>query len=46
MTKYDIVVSSEFVTDTKTEEDFITLFNQKLATLFLIIEQQENLGLK
>lgn len=40
MTKYEIVVSSEFITDTKTEEDFISLFNQKLATLFLLLEQQ------
>ena len=40
MTKYEIIVSSQFITDTQNEEDFITLFNQKLATLFLLIEEQ------
>lgn len=41
MSKYEIVVSSEFITDTKTEEDFITLFNEKLAIIFLHLEQEK-----
>jgi len=39
MNKYKIVVSSEFLTDTTTDE-FISLFNDKLATLFIFYEQQ------
>lgn len=39
MNKYKIVVSSEFLTDTATDE-FLTLFNDKLATLFIYYEQQ------
>lgn len=38
MNKYKIVVSSEFLTDTTTDE-FLSLFNEKLATLCIYYEQ-------
>lgn len=39
MNKYKIVVSSEFLTETTTDE-FLSLFNEKLATLCIFYEQQ------
>ena len=39
MNKYKIVLSSELLTDTTTDE-FLSLFNEKLATLCIFYEQQ------
>ena len=39
MKNYDFVITNELITDAKNEEEFIAIFNDKLATLFLLYEK-------
>lgn len=40
---YEVEVTNEVLTNAKTEEDFITIFNDKLATLILYFEEKSKL---
>jgi hypothetical protein len=39
MKDYDFVVTNEYYTDATTEEELVTIFNEKLATLLLLYEK-------
>ena len=42
MKNYQIVIVNDFKNDNISEEDFIKLFNEKLATLLIMQEQLTN----
>lgn len=40
---YEVEITNEVITNAKTEDDLLTIFNDKLATLILYYEEKNQL---